>query len=364
MISVEGLRKEYGDFTAVAGSDFDVANGEVFGVVGPNGAGKTTTLKILSGLIEPSGGTATVAGYDVEDPEMRSKLGFLPEESPLYEDMTPLSYLHFFADLYGVPRDVAAERVDSSLSRLDLDHRNRRLGDMSKGMKRKVAISRSLINDPEVLIYDEPASGLDPLTTNEVLKFVAELAADGKTVLFSAHNLYHVEDVCDRVIVMLEGEIVARGTVAEIRDTYGTTEYHVYTTVPVESAVVAGSTATEEGTTENERTEAATTAANANATAGSTIADAGRRENGCDSGTEARVDVERNGQADTSDGEIGRENGPADRYETVVTDMAAVEALRERAVRTGGRVVDIRTVEPSFEEIFLDIARPSAGASS
>jgi ABC-type multidrug transport system ATPase subunit len=210
MISVQGLAKRYGDFSAVVGSDFEVASGEVFGIVGPNGAGKTTTMKVLAGLIEPSDGTATVAGYDVTEPAMRASLGFLPEESPLYEDMTPLSYLRFFADLYDVPREVAADRIDASLSRLELEHRTRRLGDVSKGMKRKVAIARSLVNDPEVLIYDEPASGLDPLTTNEVLKFVAELADEGKTVLFSAHNLYHVEDVCDRVIVMIDGEIVAR----------------------------------------------------------------------------------------------------------------------------------------------------------
>ena len=343
MISVEGLTKRYGDFTAVAGSDFEVARGEVFGVVGPNGAGKTTTLKILSGLIEPSEGTATVAGYDVEDAAMRSVLGFLPEESPLYEDMTPLSYLRFFADLYDVPRETAHERIDAALSRLDLEHRTRRLGDMSKGMKRKVAISRSLVNDPEVLIYDEPASGLDPLTTNGVLKFVAELADDGKTVLFSAHNLYHVEDVCDRVIVMLEGEIVARGTVGEIRATHGTIEYHVYTTVPVaEVHTTAGSNAIE-------KTE--------------TVAEPsgdGAHSDGEHQQTHATRD-ERGDEGTSADASAGESS---DRYETVVPDMAAVEALRERATAAGGEVVDIRTVEPSFEEIFLDIATPSTGASS
>lgn len=164
---------------------------------------------------------------------MRRKLGFLPEESPLYEDMTARSYLRFFADLYDVPRDVADERTGAVLDRLGLEYRDRRLGDMSKGMKRKVAIARSLVNDPDLLIYDEPASGLDPLTTNVVLEFVRELRDEDKTVVFSAHNLFHVESICDRVVIMNRGEIIARGTVPEIRAEHGETTYRVFTTVPL-----------------------------------------------------------------------------------------------------------------------------------
>jgi ABC-2 type transport system ATP-binding protein len=236
MICVEGLRKEYAGFEAVAGVSFAVEPGEVFGLVGPNGAGKTTTLKTLAGLVEPTAGTATVNGYDAADPEMRATLGFLPEESPLYEEMTARSYLRFFADLYEVPRDVADERIADALDRLDLDHRDRPLGNCSKGMKRKVAIARSLVNDPDVVVYDEPASGLDPITTNEVVAFTRELADRGKTVVFSAHDLYHVEDACDRVAIMRDGEIVARGTLANIRADHGTTEYHVYTTVELQGS--------------------------------------------------------------------------------------------------------------------------------
>jgi ABC-2 type transport system ATP-binding protein len=164
---------------------------------------------------------------------MRRNLGFLPEESPLYEEMTALSYLRFFADLYDVPRETADERIGDALDRLNLDHRERPLGDVSKGMKRKVAIARSLVNDPDVLIYDEPASGLDPLTTNYIVRFTGELADAGKTVVFSAHNLYHVEEVCDRIAIMNEGDIVAQGTVEGLREEHGDTEYHVYTTVEV-----------------------------------------------------------------------------------------------------------------------------------
>ncbi|MFB6194694.1 MAG: ATP-binding cassette domain-containing protein [Haloplanus sp.] len=290
MIEAENLRKTYGDFPAVVGSTFDVDRGEIFGIVGPNGAGKSTTLKMIAGLVEPTAGSATVAGFDASDPEMRRSLGFLPEESPLYEDMTARSYLDFFADLYDVPESDARDRIESTLDRLELDHRDRRLGDVSKGMKRKVAIARSLVNDPDVLVYDEPASGLDPLTTNYVLEFVHELRDAGKTVLFSAHNLYHVESVCDRVAIMDRGEIVARGTVPEIRERYGTTEYRVFTSVSLPG-----------------------------------------------------VDTEPAG----------------DRYVVTVDDMDAVERLRDRAREAGGDVVDIRTREPSLEEIFLDLAADS-----
>ncbi|QSG12980.1 ABC-type multidrug transport system, ATPase component [Halapricum desulfuricans] len=237
MIEVCDLRKEYGGFPAVEGSTFSVESGEVFGIVGPNGAGKTTTLKMLAGLIEPTSGSASVAGHDAGDAEMRRRLGFLPEESPLYEEMTANTYLHFFADLYDVPEDVAARRIDETLSELDLEHRDRQLGDVSKGMKRKVAIARSLINDPDVLIYDEPASGLDPLTTNYIIEFTSRLADEGKTIVFSAHNLYHVESICDRVAIMNEGEIVARGDLDQLQAEHGETVYQVYTTVEVPDSV-------------------------------------------------------------------------------------------------------------------------------
>ncbi|AEM56776.1 MULTISPECIES: ABC transporter ATP-binding protein [Haloarcula] len=236
MIDARDIRKEYGGFVAVQGSSFSVDRGEVFGIIGPNGAGKTTTLKMLAGLLEPTSGSAEIAGLDTETAEMRQQLGFLPEESPLYEEMTPISYLKFFADLYDVDPDVAEERMHDTLDELELEHRDRKLGDMSKGMKRKVAIARSLINDPDVLIYDEPASGLDPLTTNYVIEFTEQLAKEGKTIVFSAHNLFHVESICDRVVIMNEGEIVARGDLEQLQAEYGHTRYHVYTTVDVPGA--------------------------------------------------------------------------------------------------------------------------------
>ena len=285
MIDVRNLRKEYGGFVAVEDSTFSVDDGEVFGIIGPNGAGKTTTLKALAGLLEPTDGSVEIDGGAADSRGTRRRLGFLPEESPLYEEMSALSYLRFFADLYDVPRDVADERIEDALRRLELDHRERAIGDMSKGMKRKVAIARSLVNDPDVLVYDEPASGLDPLTTNYVIEFTKELAAEGRTVVFSAHNLYHVEEVCDRVAIMNEGEIVAQGALEELRNRYGATEYHVFTTVEVPGAVA--------------------------------------------------------------------EDG---RYRRVVETMNDLDRVRETARENGGEIDDIRTVEPTLEGLFLDIA--------
>ncbi len=240
MIDVEGLQKRYGDVEAVRDIDFRVETGEVFGLVGPNGAGKTSTLKMLAGLVEPTAGRIDVNGREPGDPAMRKRLGFLPEESPLYEEMTPQGYLEFFADLYDVPRHVAQTRIDDALNRLELDVRDRPVGDFSKGMKRKVAIARSLVNDPSVLIYDEPASGLDPLTTNTVVNFTRELADQDKTIIFSAHDLYHVESVCDRVAIMTNGEIRAMGTLEDIRDSYGAIEYQVYTDIEIDGSSEAG----------------------------------------------------------------------------------------------------------------------------
>jgi ABC-2 type transport system ATP-binding protein len=148
--------------------------------------------------------------------------------------MTAQSYLRFFADLYEVPRDVADVRITDALDRLDLEYRDeRKIGDMSKGMKRKVAIARALVNDPKVLIFDEPASGLDPVTTNYVIEFTKALGQQGKTIVFSAHNLHQVEEVCDRVIIMNDGEIVARGTIEEIREDFGETTFEVLASIDV-----------------------------------------------------------------------------------------------------------------------------------
>ncbi|HET6404661.1 MAG TPA: ABC transporter ATP-binding protein [Candidatus Thermoplasmatota archaeon] len=236
-LRVEGLGKRYGDQWATRGVSFEVERGEIFGVLGPNGAGKTTTLKTLAGLLAPTEGQAVAGGLSTLDPRHKSRIGYLPEESPLYDDMTPVGYLRFFAKLYDVPRKVADERIEDALVALQLDVReDKKIGDMSKGMRRKVAIARSLVNDPEMVIYDEPASGLDPVVSAYILDLIRSLAKQGKTVIFSAHNLYHMERICDRVLILRKGSVVAQGTMREIRALVGGTEYVATSSVPLPGA--------------------------------------------------------------------------------------------------------------------------------
>ncbi len=228
-IEVTGLRKEYGSFTAVESLDFEVEKGEIFGIVGPNGAGKTTTLKMLSGLIIPSRGSITIQGLDLgKNPrKIKQKLGFLPEESPLYEGMTAKDYLMFFAEIYGIGKETASAHIRELLEALKLDARDKKIGEMSKGMQRKVAIARALINDPEYLILDEMTSGLDPTTSKYLSDFVLELKKSGKTIIFSAHNLYQVESICDHVLIMNRGKEVSKGTMPQIRKMCGAVEYSI-----------------------------------------------------------------------------------------------------------------------------------------
>ncbi len=228
-IEVIDIRKEYDGFTAVESLNFEIKKGEIFGIVGPNGAGKTTTLKMLSGLVAPTKGTIKIQGMDIQkDAEkIKQKLGFLPEDSPLYEGMKANDYLMFFAEIYGVKKQVALDRIRDILNALRLDAGNKKIGEMSKGMQRKVAIARALINDPEYLIFDEMTSGLDPLTSKYLVDFVTMLKGQGKTIVFSAHNLYQVESLCDRILIMNSGKEIECGSMAEIRKKCGAVEYTV-----------------------------------------------------------------------------------------------------------------------------------------
>ncbi|NOZ59126.1 MAG: ABC transporter ATP-binding protein [Euryarchaeota archaeon] len=226
MLEVRNLSKMYGDFLAVDDVSFSVGRGEIVGVVGPNGAGKTSIIKMIVGLVEPSRGEISVAGYCMRNaPEEAKRLiGYLPEESPVYEEMTALEYLDFFADVYGVEREEARRRAERVLDELCLSHRERRLGEMSKGMRRKVMIARSLINDPELLVYDEPASGLDPITSAQLMEYIRRLRGR-KTILMTTHNLYQAERLCDRVVILKGGRVVAQGGVREIKRRFGGVRY-------------------------------------------------------------------------------------------------------------------------------------------
>ncbi|HEV8359323.1 MAG TPA: ABC transporter ATP-binding protein [Candidatus Thermoplasmatota archaeon] len=236
-VDVQGLGRRYGDAWAVRGLAFQVRRGEILGIIGPNGAGKTTALKMLAGLLAPSEGGARVGGLAIDAAEHRAQTGYLPEESPLYDELSPQGYLRFFGDLYGVPRGVASERSEAALRLLQLDARpGQKLGDLSKGNRRKVAIARTLVNDPALLLYDEPASGLDPVASASILELLRTMRAQGKALILSAHNLYHMERVCDRVLILRQGSVAALGTMAEIRAAAGGTEYVVLLSVALPGA--------------------------------------------------------------------------------------------------------------------------------
>ncbi len=229
IIKLESVTKLYGNFTAVNDLNLQIGYGEILGLIGHNGAGKTTTLKMLVGLLTPTSGTIEIMGYDMarESTEAKRYIGYLPEESPLYENMTVTQYLMFFAELYKIPRSQAGARITSLLDSLKLDDRNKYTGELSKGMKRKVAIARTLLHDPSLLVLDEPNSGLDPLTSFFIIDYLKKLNDKGKTIVLSAHNLYHIEYICDRVAIMKNGELCLCDTMESIRERFGRREYQV-----------------------------------------------------------------------------------------------------------------------------------------
>src|SRR5512133_1167693 len=229
MIQLVDITKRYDDTIVVDRLNVQIGHGEIVGLIGHNGAGKSTTLKMIAGLIEPTSGYVQVMGHDMqkESIKVKQKIGYLPEESPLYEAMTAQQYLLFFSELYHMPRQKALKRIDQLLDSLDLADRNKLTGEFSKGMKRKTAIARALLHDPEVLILDEPNSGLDPLTSFFIINYLKTLKREGKTILLSAHNLFHVETICDRVAIIKNGKLLVFDTMDSIRARLGKREYQV-----------------------------------------------------------------------------------------------------------------------------------------
>jgi len=229
IIKLESVTKIYKNFTAVNKVNLQIEEGEILGLIGHNGAGKTTTLKMIVGLLAPTSGSIEVMGYDItrENTRVKQHIGYLPEESPLYENMTVRQYLDFFAELYKIPKKRASERIDSLLDSLKLEERDKYTGDLSKGMRRKVAIARTLLHEPSILVLDEPNSGLDPLTSFFIIDYLKKLNNLGKTIVVSAHNLFHIEYICDRVAIMKNGEIYICDTIEAIREKLGKREYEV-----------------------------------------------------------------------------------------------------------------------------------------
>jgi ABC-2 type transport system ATP-binding protein len=212
MIQVDGLSKDYGARRAIDNLTFDAEQGEIVGFLGPNGAGKTTTMRILTSFLPPTEGTALVAGYDVleESMEVRKRVGYLPETVPLYNDMTAVKYLKFMADLRKVPN--AVERAFETLDMVNLsDRANGYIGNFSKGMRQRVGLAQALIHRPAVLILDEPTIGLDPAQVVEIRNVIREIGKD-RTVLLSTHILSEAQQICDRVLIINKGKIVAEDT--------------------------------------------------------------------------------------------------------------------------------------------------------
>jgi ABC-2 type transport system ATP-binding protein len=219
MITVKGLTKRYARNTAVDHISFEIQKGQIVGFLGPNGAGKTTTMRMLTCFMPPTAGTAIVAGFDVlEEPmEVKKRIGYLPETPPLYPEMMTGEYLSFVGSLKGLRGAELKQRIDYVSERCAVaDVRNKQLGKLSKGYRQRVGLAQSIIHNPEVLILDEPTAGLDPKQINETRDLIKSLAGD-HTIILSTHILPEVEQICEQVIIISKGKLVATDTVDNLQ---------------------------------------------------------------------------------------------------------------------------------------------------
>jgi ABC-2 type transport system ATP-binding protein len=224
MINILDLAKSYGLVPAVNGVTFSVHPGEILGFLGPNGAGKSTTVKMLTCLIRPSKGTATVAGFDIlKDPlEVKRRIGYVPESGALFETLTAWEFLQFVGELYHLEASLAHPRIEEFLTLFGLwDERNQRLQGFSKGMKQKVLICSAFLHDPDAVILDEPLNGLDANAGYVFKEVIKRLAAQGKAILFCSHILDVVEKICSRIVIINHGQLIAEGTPASISSAAG-----------------------------------------------------------------------------------------------------------------------------------------------
>jgi ABC-2 type transport system ATP-binding protein len=219
IVRTDGLVKRYDGTVAVAGVDLAVDAGEIFGLVGPNGAGKTTTLRILATLLRPSAGDAEVGGWSVtrNPDEVRRVLGFMPDVFGVYDDMKVWEYLDFFARCYGISPAGRRRMIGDLLELVDLaDKRDEYVQTLSRGMQQRLCLAHALVHDPQILLLDEPASGLDPRARVELRELLRELRALGKTILISSHILPELEELCTSVAIVDRGQVLAQGRVADI----------------------------------------------------------------------------------------------------------------------------------------------------
>ena len=218
MVEITGLRKEFGPIVAVDGVTFTVGQGEVLGFLGPNGAGKSTTMKMITGFLTPTGGTAKICGYDIlEQPlEAKKRIGYLPEGAPAYQDMTPAAFLAFIGEMRGFEGGDLQKRVSDTVEKVNLQSvLTQPIETLSKGFKRRLGLAQAILHDPEVLILDEPTDGLDPNQKHEVRTLIRTMAPE-KSIILSTHILEEVQAVCTRAMIIAKGKVVTDGTPGDL----------------------------------------------------------------------------------------------------------------------------------------------------
>jgi len=220
MLEIRNLTRHFGPLKAVDGISFRVDRGEVLGFLGPNGAGKSTTMKMATGFLAPTSGTALICGHDIQEDPLgaKRKFGYLPEGAPAYPDMTPASFLSFVAEVRGIPAERRAQRIAEVVELVHIDKvLHQRIETLSKGFKRRVGLAQAILHDPEVLILDEPTDGLDPNQKHEMRTLIKHMAKN-KAIVLSTHILEEVEAVCTRAIIIARGKVLFDGTPGELAE--------------------------------------------------------------------------------------------------------------------------------------------------
>ncbi|MBU0708565.1 ATP-binding cassette domain-containing protein [Patescibacteria group bacterium] len=225
LVKVENLTKTFGKITALKGINFQAHKGEIFGLLGPNGAGKTTAIRVIATVLTPTTGSAVVAGFDIcnQPVEVRKNIGVLTTETGVYERFTGRENLKYFGELFNIPRDQLTNRLNELIELFKMNEFiDRRAGEYSTGMKQKLAIARSIIHDPQIIIFDEPTAGLDVLASQTVLNFMRQARELGKCVILSTHRLSDAERLCDRAAIIHQGKIVGVDEISRLMEISGT----------------------------------------------------------------------------------------------------------------------------------------------